>query len=94
MVISDSARTYIAGHGGAAYVRAAQRNCCGGALVILDVTTTAPPDLDAFAPHHAGNVDVYYSGHPRGVPAQLVVELRGRLRPHLAAYKDGCAFGT
>jgi hypothetical protein len=92
--MTDETRAFIAERGGLVFVRASQRNCCGGALVLLDTTTDVPADATAFTLYPAANVDVYYLGNPQGVPDELLIEVRGRRRPHLAAYKNGCAYPT
>jgi hypothetical protein len=92
VVISDEARTFVKARGGAVFVRAREYKCCGGALVLLDATSTAPRDVWNFVAYPADEIELYYRGHPRGVPNQLVIELRGLLRRHVAAYKDGCVF--
>jgi hypothetical protein len=92
VVISEEAKSFVQERGGAVFVRAAEHKCCGGALVILDASTKTPRDALDYVAYPAEGVDVYYHGHPRGVPNQLVIELRGLIHRHLAAYKDGCVF--
>ncbi|MFI5035767.1 MAG: hypothetical protein ACHQFZ_06140 [Acidimicrobiales bacterium] len=92
IIISDEARAFVLSRGGTVYVRANERKCCGGAMVLLDATTTPPRHQDGALNVSADDVAVSYQGHPRGVPNQLLIEMRGVLRRHLAAYKDGCVF--
>jgi hypothetical protein len=92
VVISDDARAFVKSRGGALFVSAREHKCCGGALVLLDASTTAPRDTREFVFYPADEFELYYRGNPRGLPSQLVIELRGLLRRHVAAYKDGCVF--
>jgi len=92
VVISDEAREFVKSRGGALFVRARELKCCGGAMVVLDATTSTPRDALNYVAYPADEIELYYRGQPRGVPQQLVVELRGLVRRHLAAYKNGCVF--
>jgi hypothetical protein len=92
VVISEEARAFVQRRGGAVFVRASARRCCGGAFVVLDAVTKAPRDALRYVAYPADGFDLFYRGQPRGVPRQLVIELRGLIHRHLAAYKDGCAY--
>jgi hypothetical protein len=94
VVITDEARDYVAARGGAVFVTVRERSCCSGALVLLNASTDAPPDAGAYASYGGGGIQVFYRGNPRGVPSELVIELHGRRRPRLAAFKNGCAYST
>lgn len=91
MLVTDEAREFIADRGGTVFVRAGVTRCCHSALTLLRVATDAPTDAARFDPFDADGLDVRYLGTARGRPDELHIELRGRLRPHLVAYKDGCA---
>lgn len=92
VVLSDQAKAFVKARGGTLFVRAKNTRCCGGAIVVLTTSTSPPRDIENFARFGADDVDVYYQGSERGRPNQLVVELRGKIHPHLEAYKDGCVF--
>ncbi len=93
VVVSDSARDYLAGHGGVAYVRAHSHRCCSaGTLTLLDIDASAPKDAEHFRAGGGGSVDVRFLAGPLGEPRELVIDTRGRVRRHLVAYWDGCAF--
>ena len=92
VIISDSARDYLAAHGGVAYVRPHSFRCCSGALTSLDIDVNAPVDAGRFSPTISRDVDVRFLVSPVGAPSQLTIETRGRKRPHLVAFWDGCAF--
>lgn len=91
VLVSDEARGFIAERGGTVFVRAGVSRCCHGSISLLRVGTDAPADAARFDAVDGGGLDVRYLGTARGRPDALTIELRGRLRPHLVAYKDGCA---
>ena len=75
-------------------MRPTQRKCCGGALTVLSATTVSPADAELYEPVGDPCLGVWYR-RPGGTgpePDELLIELRGRLRPRLNAYWDGCAF--
>lgn len=90
--VSDSARDYLAAHGGVAYVRPRSFRCCSGGLTSLDIDVNPPIDADRFSQTRAKDVDVRFLLSPVGAPNELTIETRGRKRPHLVAFWDGCAF--
>ena len=92
VLVSEPAKEFVATRGGKVYVRAHRHQCCSGALTMLDIATKAPKDRGNYVDAHADGVDVRYDGGFSGQPHQLVIELRGILRPHLVAYWDGCAY--
>ncbi|MGA7833888.1 MAG: hypothetical protein WCA31_01625 [Acidimicrobiales bacterium] len=92
VVLSDSAREFLVGHGGVAFVRAHSYRCCSvGSLTLLDIDTRAPKDADCFVTTTC-DVDVRILLAAHGAPDQLIIDTRGRLRPRLVAFWDNCAF--
>jgi hypothetical protein len=59
---------------------------------MLDSTTDAPTDAADFVSVRSGGIDVRYRGDAVRRPHEIVIELRGRVRPRPVAYWDGCAF--
>ncbi len=92
VLVSEPAKEFVATRGGKVYVRAHRHQCCSGALTMLDIATKTPKDRDNYVDTHSDGVEVQYYGGLSGQPHQLVIELRGILRPHLVAYWDGCAY--
>jgi hypothetical protein len=93
VVVSDSARDYLAAHGGTAFVRAHSYRCCSaGSLTLLDIATDAPSDAEQFVVTDTQDLDIRLFVGGLGAPRQLVIDTRGRRRSHLVAYWDGCAF--
>jgi hypothetical protein len=91
LVVSDEVRSHIDDHGGVLYVRTTTSRCCTGALTRLQATTDAPADLEAYRRVEQDGVVVLLRRSHRGEPAELVLTLEGRRRPHPCAYWDGCA---
>lgn len=98
VVATPEAEAYIAANGGVAYVRSVRHRCCGGGLTVLVASTAAPADAESYEPVGGEGVEVRYrpgaagSTAAGGAPAELLLEVRGRRRPRLCAYWDGCAF--
>ncbi len=98
VVATPEATAFIAANGGVAYVHSLRRRCCGGGLTVLVASTAVPPDAASYEPVGGEEVEVRYRLGPTGTspagssPAELLLELRGRRRPRLCAYWDGCAF--
>jgi len=61
-------------------------------MTILDSAVDPPPDASEFLSVGNGEIDVRFPGDEAQRPQQVVIELRGRLRPRPVAYWDGCAF--
>lgn len=92
VVVSEPARDFVATRGGVVSVRSHAHRCCSGPVTLLDTTTEEPEDSADFARVSPGDPTVRYRGDPEAGPHVLTVELRGKLRPRLVSYWDGCAF--
>ena len=92
LVASDEVRTFVAEHGGAVYVRARSQRCCTGALTVLEASMVAPGDADAYERLEDPALAVYFRCAQARRPDQLVLKLKGRKHPKLAALWDGCAY--
>jgi hypothetical protein len=92
LVASDDVRSFVAAHGGAVYVKARSQRCCTGSLTVLDVTTERPSDLAGYERVEDPVIDVYLRVVQPRRPDELFIELKGRKRPKLAAFWDGCAY--
>jgi hypothetical protein len=94
VVLSESAQKFVSRRGGTVYVSAHRHRCCTGPLTLLDASTDgagAPGVSNLAEVATVGGVDVRWAGGSDR-PQRLDIELRGRLRPHLVASWDGCAY--
>ncbi len=93
MTADPSVCDYVGTHGGTVWVRPTRRRCCGGSLTLLDASTERPEDAANYEPldDAALPMAVRFEAS-QGRPDELVLELRGLARKHLAAFWDGCAF--
>jgi hypothetical protein len=77
---SPEAVGFVAGHGGRLWVWSAHpRMCCSGTPAYMHAATEEPPDL-------------WFRARGDIVPDVLEIGLRGRRRPRIEAYWDGCLF--
>jgi len=91
--VSPEAAEFVRGQGGRLWVWAARpRVCCWGTPAYLFTATEAPSDLDGFRPAGVGGLEVWYRIRGDRRPDVLEIELRGKRRPHVEAYWDGCVY--
>jgi len=90
--ISDQARAYVAARGGTLYLRVRHNRCCSGGLTFLDAATSARGDAERYEHLRAESLDVRLFHLGSVLPQTLSVEVRGKRRPRLVAYWDGCAY--
>jgi len=69
------------------------RCCSGGGLTFLDASTMVRGGGDGdYEKLNGLNFDVRLFHAGSVLPSKVSVEIRGKLRPHLVAYWDGCAY--
>lgn len=90
--LSDQAREYVAARGGTLFLRVRHNRCCSGGLTYLDASTSTDRDVDQYEVLKEANPEVRLFHLTSVLPATVNVEVRGRVRPHLVAYWDGCAY--
>jgi hypothetical protein len=90
--ISDQARQYVAERGGTIFLRVRHNRCCSGGLTFLDASTSAERDAEHYKTVLESDPRVRLLETGSVLPHTVSVEMRGRLRPHLVAYWDGCAY--
>jgi hypothetical protein len=91
---SPQARALIRDRGGRLFVWATSHRCCGGALTLLD-SATEPPSLRPGARFERIDADgftLFLAVGRRAGPEELVVAVRGRRRPRIDAFWNGCAY--
>ena len=90
--VSDEAREYVATRGGTLWLRVRQTKCCSGGITFLEASTAAPRANAEYTKLEVDSLDVQLMNTGTHLPATLSVEVRGRFRPRLVAYWDGCAY--
>ena len=91
--VSTEAAEFVRGQGGQLWVWAARPHvCCWGTPTYMYAATTPPRDPDGFIPAHTGGLEVWYRIPGDRRPDVLEVEVRGKRRPHVEAYWDGCIY--
>lgn len=90
--VSDEACEYVATRGGKLWLRVRRSRCCSGGVTFLEATTSVPRTGADYAAIEFDSLDVRLMNPGTHLPATLSVELRGRIRPRLVAYWDGCAY--
>jgi hypothetical protein len=91
--VSAEAEEFVRGRGGQVWVWAAHpRMCCMGTPAYMHATTEPPPDPSGFSPWHAAGLDVWYRMPGGRRPDVLEIGLRGKRRPRVEAYWDGCLY--
>jgi len=90
--LSDQAREFVAARGGTLYLRVRHDRCCSGGLTFLDAATSVPREGGRYETlsEETPTVRLFHRGSV--LPAKVSVEVRGKLRPRLVAYWDGCAY--
>lgn len=90
--VSEQAREYVAARGGKLWLRVRRSRCCSGGVTFLEATTSAPRAGADYTAIENDSLDVRLMNPGTHLPANLSVDLRGRIRPRLVAYWDGCAY--
>jgi hypothetical protein len=90
--VSEQAREFVAQRGGTLFLRVRHNRCCSGGLTFLDASTSAHRDGDHYEIISRTSPEVRLFRAGSVLPEKVSVEMRGKLRPHLVAYWDGCAF--
>ena len=90
--MSDQAREFVATRGGTLFLRVRHNRCCSGGLTFLDASTSADRAADQYETLSVVNPEVRLFHRGSVLPDKVSVEVRGKVRPHLVAYWDGCAY--
>ena len=93
VTMSDDAAGFVQGRGGRLWVWAAHPHmCCAGSPAWMHAATEPPPGLSGFSPVPTGDggVQVWFRGVGGRRPDVLEIGLRGKRRPRVEAYWDGC----
>jgi hypothetical protein len=91
VTVSSDAAAFVRSRGGRLWVWAAHGQlCCAGSPAWMHAATEPPPGLSGFSPVPADGVQVWFRSVGGRRPDVLEIGLRGRRRPRVAAYWDGC----
>jgi hypothetical protein len=91
--VSAEAGDFVRGQGGKLWVWAARPwMCCWGTPAFMHAATAPPPGLSGFSPAHSAELEVWFRAPGGRMPDVLEIEMRGRRRPRVEAYWDGCAY--
>ena len=82
----------MAARGGTLFLRVRHNRCCSGGLTFLDAATNAARHGDQYEALDESSPEVRLMHLGSVLPSRVSVEMRGKLRPHLVAYWDGCAY--
>jgi hypothetical protein len=85
---SPEALALVAEHGGRLYVWAHRGRCCGGTTFL---ETSTEPGERPYRRVPADGLELYFDARLRE-PDELELDVGGRLRKHVHAYWDGCAY--
>jgi hypothetical protein len=91
--VSPEAAELVAARGGRLWVWAARpRMCCAGAPAYMHTATGAPPGRSGFTRIPADGLELWFRAPAGPRPDVLEIGLRGKRRPRVEAYWDGCLF--
>jgi hypothetical protein len=91
--VSADAAEFVRGQGGQLWVWAAHpRMCCSGVPAYMHAATAPPPGLSRFIAVRPAVVDLWFCAPAGMLPTVLEIGLRGRRRPRVEAYWNGCLF--
>jgi hypothetical protein len=93
--VSLEAAEFVRANGGLVWVWAAYpRRCCSGASAWMHAATAPPEGVAGFTPLPAAwtpdGLTVYFRGSGGQRPDVLEIAVKGKRRPKVAAYWDGC----
>jgi len=89
--VSPEAADFVRARGGRLWVWAARpRMCCQGTPAYMHAATDPPPRMSGFRLAPAAGLDIWFRAPAGTLPDVLEIGLRGRRRPRVEAYWDGC----
>jgi hypothetical protein len=90
---SAEAIAFVGAHGGRLWVWAAHpRMCCAAVPAYMHAATQPPPGVSGFTRVPAAGLELWFRDAAGSRPEVLEIGLRGRRRPRVEAYWDGCLF--
>jgi hypothetical protein len=90
---SAEAVSFVQARGGRLWVWAAHpRMCCAGTPAYMHAATQEPADPASFTRLPVDGLELWFRIPAGAPPDVLEIGLRGRRRPRVEAYWDGCLF--
>jgi hypothetical protein len=90
---SAEVASFVRARGGRLWVWAAHpRMCCAGTPAYMHAATEEPPGVPGFVPVPVAGFELFFRVPAGSLPDVLEIGLRGRRRPRVEAYWDGCLF--
>jgi hypothetical protein len=96
--VSPEAGQLVREQGGRLWVWAARPwGCCWGTPAYMNAATTppvriAPSAFNPVDPVDADGLEIWFRAPGGRVPDVLEIALKGKRRPHVEAYWDGCSY--
>jgi hypothetical protein len=93
--VSAEASEFVRGQGGRLWVWAAHpRMCCGGAAAYMHAAIEHPAGLSGFRalPSPLADLEIWFRSPAGRLPEVLEIGMRGKRRPRIEAYWDGCLY--
>jgi hypothetical protein len=93
--VSAEAGQFVRAQGGRLWVWAAHPTaCCWGTPAYMHASTVPPPRLSGFraVPSAEAGLQIWFRAPAGRFPDVLEIGMRGRWRPRVEAYWDGCLF--
>ena len=91
--VSPEAEEFLWQQGGRVWVWVARpMMCCWGTPAFMHAATEPPPGMSGFSPVSSAGLDVQFRIPAGRVPDVLEIVLRGKRRPRVEAYWDGCVY--
>ena len=91
--VSPEAAEFVRGRGGQLWVWVARPAvCCWKSPFYMYAATTPPEDVSEFSPVDTTSLDVWFRAPSGREPDVLEIGMRGKRRPRVEAYWDGCVY--
>ena len=91
--VSPDAAAFVRARGGRLWVwAAAPRMCCAGTPPYMHAALQPPTRLLGFRQTPAAGLELWFRAPVGAAPEVLEIGMRGKRRPRVEAYWDGCLF--
>lgn len=91
--VSPEAEAFVSARGGRLWVWAAPpRMCCAGTPSYMHATVQPPSELQGFRQIPTAGLELWFRAPVGTLPEVLEIGMRGKRRPRVEAYWDGCVY--